>query len=278
LSVLLCFCFGCAPPGGGGGRRWGGGGPAPGGGAGPASVFVLGCTSRATIARVSATRRSPDLVVVSALRDWSCASCGSDEGDLLVMDDRGPICMACADLAHLVFLPRGDTALTRRARKHSRLSAVVVRFSRARGRYERQGVLVEPGALAQAETECLGDAEVRARRREREAERRVGEDAELVRVFASAISELFPGCPVGRCEAIAAHAGERSSGRVGRTAGARALDPEMITLAVVASVRHEDTAYDDLLMAGVERAEARRRVWGDVEGVLEGWRGTTRQT
>jgi hypothetical protein len=47
----------------------------------------------------------------------------------------------------------------------------------------------------------------------------------------------------------------------------------MITLAVVASARHEDTAYDDLLMDGVERAEARRLVWGDVEDVLEGWRG-----
>ena len=227
---------------------------------------------------MSATRRSPDLVVVSALRDWKCVSCGSDDRDLLVMDDAGPHCMECADLGHLVFLPRGDTALTRRARKRSRLSAVVVRFSRARGRYERQGVLVEPDALGQAETECLGDADVRARRREREAERRAGEDVEFVRVFASAISELFPGCPSGRCEAIAAHAGERSSGRVGRTAAARALDPEMITLAVVASVRHEDTAYDDLLMDGVERAEARRLVWGDVEGVLEGWRGADADT
>ena len=226
---------------------------------------------------MSATRRSPDLVVVSALRDWTCVGCGTDERDLLVMDDAGPHCMDCADLAHLVFLPRGDTALTRRARKHSRLSAVVVRFSRARRRYERQGVLVEPGALAQAETECLDDADVRARRRGREAERRVGEDAEFVRVFAGAISELFPGCPSGRCEAIAAHAGERSSGRVGRSAGGRALDPEMVTLAVVASVRHEDTPYDDLLMNGVDRAEARRLVWGDVEDVLEGWRETGRQ-
>jgi hypothetical protein len=45
-----------------------------------------------------------------------------------------------------VFLPAGDAALSRRARKASTLSAVVVRFSRPRKRYERQGILVEPKA------------------------------------------------------------------------------------------------------------------------------------
>ncbi len=33
------------------------------------------------------------------------------------MEDQGPLCMSCADLAHLIFLPSGDAALTRRARK-----------------------------------------------------------------------------------------------------------------------------------------------------------------
>lgn len=54
-----------------------------------------------------------------------------------------PLCLACADLDHLVFLPSGDGTLSRRARKQSALSAVVVRFSRARKRYERQGVAGE---------------------------------------------------------------------------------------------------------------------------------------
>ena len=40
-------------------------------------------------------------------------------------------------------LPAGDMALTRRATKYSGKSATVVRFSRSRGRYERQGILVE---------------------------------------------------------------------------------------------------------------------------------------
>lgn len=99
-----------------------------------------------------------EIVVVSALKDWSCVECGSG-GGLLTMEERGPLCLDCADLGHLVYLPAGDAALTRRARKASGLSAVVVRFSRARRRYERQGILVEEPALEQAEAECLADAE-----------------------------------------------------------------------------------------------------------------------
>lgn len=69
--------------------------------------------------------------------------------------------------------------MTRRAKASSRLSAVVVRFSRARKRYERQRVLVEEQALERAERECLADERARARRREREAARRAGEDVDL---------------------------------------------------------------------------------------------------
>jgi hypothetical protein len=51
----------------------------------------------------------------------------------------------------LVFLAAGDALLTRRAKAGSERSAVVVRFSRSRGRYERQGLLVERRALEEAE-------------------------------------------------------------------------------------------------------------------------------
>jgi hypothetical protein len=216
--------------------------------------------------------RPPDLVVISPIRDWACAEC-SGSGDLLMMDDAGPLCLACADMNHLVFLPSGDAALTRRAKRASRLSAVVVRFSRARRRYERQGILVEESALERAEAECLQDEDARARRRSRDETRRAAEDRRFQAELTREIKRLFPGCPADRAEAIARHAGMRRSGRVGRTAAARALDPEAITLAVVASVRHEDTRYDELLMSGMERAEARDRVWLDVERVLDTWRG-----
>src|SRR5882724_13444539 len=106
--------------------------------------------------------------------------------------------LACADLDELVFLPSGEAALTRRARKHSVLSAVVLKFSKARGRYERQGLLVEESALNEAEAECLADAEARERRAERERERRAELDQGYVEQFAKRIRELFPSCPPKR--------------------------------------------------------------------------------
>jgi hypothetical protein len=112
--------------------------------------------------------RPPDLVAIWPLDAFTCAGCGDTGADLLTMDDAGPLCLACADLDHLVFLPAGDAALTRRAKQASRLSAVVVRFSRTRKRYERQGLLVENAALEQAEQQCLSDEAARARRRERD--------------------------------------------------------------------------------------------------------------
>jgi hypothetical protein len=72
---------------------------------------------------------------------------------------------------------------------------------------------------------------------------------------------------------IAEHACQKYSGRVGRSAAAKALEPEAIDLAVGAAVRHRWTRYDELLMAGWDRNEARAEVWPDVAAVLDRWRG-----
>lgn len=97
----------------------------------------------------------PDLVVISPLGAFTCTGCGGG-GDLLLMEGPGPLCMACAHLDHLVFLPAGDATVTRRARKASAQTAVVVRFSRSRKRYERQGLLVEAAALERARRQTAG--------------------------------------------------------------------------------------------------------------------------
>lgn len=214
--------------------------------------------------------RPPDLVVIQPLQNWACRECAGTSS-LLIMEGDGPLCLTCADLDHLVYLPAGNIALTRRAKKGSRLSAVVVRFSRARKRYERQGVLVEADALANAEAECVADSEVRAVRRQRDQERQAEEDASFQTDMAREILRLYPGCPTERAAAIASHAGARRSGRIGRTAAGRALDEAAVALAVIASVRHDDTSYDDLLMTGVPRLDARARVRDEVERTLGGW-------
>ncbi|WP_406009591.1 DUF2293 domain-containing protein [Streptomyces sp. NBC_00637] len=212
------------------------------------------------------------LLVVQPLRRKYCAGCRRGPLPMLVLEDAAPRCLACADLGHLVFLPRGDTALTRRSREESGLSAVVVRFNRRKGRYERQGVLVEEAALTRAEERCLADAEARRRRRTRDARRRAAQDEDFTRAFAAEILRLLPGCPGDRARRIAAHASLRGSGRVGRSAAGRALSEGAVVSAVVASVRHLDTPYDRLLMNGVPRHEARRRIAADVEARLRMWR------
>jgi len=214
---------------------------------------------------------APDLVVISSLRDWTCAECGGT-GDFLVMQDAGPLCLTCTDLDHLLFLPSGDAALTRRARKASTLSAVVVRFARTRRRYERQGILVERAALESAEEQCLGDEAARLQRRERDRERRADQDLALMARMTREIIRLFPACPPARAESIAAHTAVRGSGRVGRSAAGQALADDAVTLAVIASVRHEDTDYDRLLMSGVARPEARAQVRPTIDHVLNTWR------
>ncbi|MEV0586834.1 DUF2293 domain-containing protein [Nonomuraea sp. NPDC050310] len=226
----------------------------------------------AQVKRLTASRsKVPDLVAVVPDQPFTCASC-RESGPYLVMEDEQPHCLTCADLDHLVLLPAGDAALSRRAKKESGLSAVVVRYDRRRKLYRRIGVLVEEGALARAEEQCLADEEVRLRRRDRDRERRAGQDEEFQARMAGEIARLFPGCPEDRALDIARHAAQRGSGRVGRTAAGRALDENAITLAVVASVRHLDTEYDSLLMSGVARMEARERIRSVIEARLAEFR------
>ncbi|MEU7554775.1 DUF2293 domain-containing protein [Streptomyces sp. NPDC044571] len=212
------------------------------------------------------------LVVFESLKAVHCAQCRQGPMRHLVREVGVPRCLDCADLGHLVYLPRGDAALSRRAREASSLSAVVVRFNKRRRRYERQGILVEEPALARAERACLADAEARARRRERDRLRRAAEDVRFTAAFAAEILRLFPGCPAERAQAIAAHASVRGSGRVGRTAAGRALDGPAVSVAVRAAVRHVDTEYDALLMAGVPRFAARARLAPQIDAVLDAWR------
>ncbi|MET9027855.1 DUF2293 domain-containing protein [Nocardia sp. NPDC004168] len=221
---------------------------------------------------VQRQNRAPDLTVVEAAEPWTCAEC-AESGSYLITSAAGPLCLTCSDLDHLEFLPAGNAALSRRAKKESTLAAVVVRFNRRRKRYERLGILVEEAALTRAEQQCLADEEARSRRRDRDRVRRAAEDVEYRARMSDEIRRLFPRCPADRATEIAEHAAARGSGRVGRTAAAKLLSAEALTLAVIASIRHRDTDYDHLLMTGISRSEARARIRPTVDRVLESWRG-----
>lgn len=219
--------------------------------------------------------RAPERVVLQILRDSRCSECGIEleRGDLLCMEAEQPLCLACAGFGDLEYLPAGSAVLTRRAAKHSARKAVVVQFSRSRGRYERQGILVEEAALQRAEEECEADDGERAMERARRAARQPEQDRKLVLAMSQRIQELFPRCPPAEAERIAGHTAVRGSGRVGRTAAGRGLKEQALTLAVVAAVRHQHTAYDELLMRGLDRALAREQVREQVEETLAAWSG-----
>ena len=212
------------------------------------------------------------LKVFISNRDSRCDECGADLGRrawVTLADEGRALCLTCADLDHLVFLPAGDAALTRRVRKHSGLSAVVLKWSRARKRYERQGLLVEEDALEQAEQECTADATTREARRVRAAERRAELDDQYVARFAQRVRDLYPGCPHARETQIAEHACRKYSGRVGRSAAAKALDENAVRQSTIAfayseerlgciDIRSETAGYRALMLevlAGLFRSD-----------------------
>jgi hypothetical protein len=213
-------------------------------------------------------------VVFEILRDSACSECGAElgHGSFLLMEAEQALCLPCARLGDLEFLAAGDAALTRRSSRYSERTAVVVRFSRSRGRYERQGVLVEPAALEKAEQECAEDAAERAKARAVGAAKRREQDRELIVRMTAEIGKLFLRCPPGEAAAIAGHTATRNSGRVGRTLAGRNLDEGALTAAVIAAVRHQHTEYDAMLAAGIDRLLARQQIADRVQAILAAWR------
>jgi hypothetical protein len=223
--------------------------------------------------------KPPDLIVFIMKTDSAaCCECGAklSRGNMIFQDRHDILCLQCADLDHLEFLPGGNAAMSRRSKKYSPLSAIVVKFNRRSRRYERRGILVTAAAIQKAETECLSDAEQRETNRIRNALRTKQEDKKLIKDMTGIICSQFPGCPPEEAEQIAAHTAQRGSGRVGRSAAGRSLQQEAIHLAVIAYIRHNHTNYDQLLMSGIARDDARRIIAGKITEQLSLWQTPNR--
>ena len=162
-------------------------------------------------------------VVFSVLCESECSECGAEigSGSFLLMEAEQPLCLPCARLGDLEYLAAGDAALTRRATRYGERTAVVVRFSRSRGRYERQGVLVEKAALEKAEKECSEDAGDRAKAR-------IAGTAQRSSSGPRGLEACFPVVPrrkrqpspgTRRFEAAAGWAGPRGGPAAGRAGG-----------------------------------------------------------
>jgi hypothetical protein len=60
---------------------------------------------------------------------------------------------------------------------------------------------------------------------------------------------------------------------VGRSAAGRALEGSAVDLAVRAHIRHTHTSYDQLLMKGTARLDARALVREKIETMVAKWSG-----
>ncbi len=212
-------------------------------------------------------------VFIQTTDETTCQECTAqlERGQMFCLEKQEPLCLDCADLSHLEFLPSGDATLTRRAKKASPLHAVVLQFNRSRKRYDRRGLLVSQQSIAEAERSMLQDADKRQSQRQLATVRREQADVALVQQMIEVIARLFPSCPAASAEVIAQHTAQRGSGRVGRSAAGREADEKAVRLAVIAHIRHEHTDYDQLLMNGVPRDEARQRIRARVEQVVVQW-------
>ena len=220
--------------------------------------------------------RATEIKVFISSREGTCGDCGAPltRSAWICLDEvKGAVCLPCADLDLLEFLPTGDAALTRRAKQASALWAVVLKWSKSRRRYERQGLLVEQKALETAEASCTADAPARAARARERAEVAQAADRQYMERFAEEVRRRYRACPAGRERTIAEHACRKYSDRIGRTAAAKSFDGTAIDLAVLAHIRHTETEYDRLLSQGMDRFEARDRVAGVVDVVVRRWLG-----
>ena len=180
-------------------------------------------------------------------------------------------CARCSGWDELIIVPSGDPALTRRVSKLSAIALPVCEWNKRRKRWERRGTLATPDALAEAHALCAMDAEKRERSREKAQARQAIKDKEYIQHFAAEVRMRYGHIPEGAELQIAQHACEKYSGRVGRTAAAKELDPEMVTLAVIAHIRHAYTNYDSLLLSGVPKEAARQRIRSKVQQILASW-------
>ena len=216
-----------------------------------------------------------EIVVFSIVRDTRCAGCDTrlGKGRFLFKENDKAWCMGCADLDHLVYLPAGSSKLTRRAKKYSPLSAVVVRFSRTRKRYERQGLLVESTALRRAEEECFREEELAERRRHDDLDRNSVYTDALVAALTAKIRAELPGCPEDNASAIAELAAYRTGKRIGRTAREPDLKTEELLEVEFSWIRIHHTEYDEYRMLGTERGLACEAVRDEANRVFREWQG-----
>ncbi len=216
-------------------------------------------------------------VFISRREKLSCSLCNTPikKGEYSICEDENSNanCFKCSPFHNLTFLPSGDAALTRRSKKNSENFAILQEWNNRRRRYERRGIFVDSQAILLARAQCASDSVERANKREKAALNRKVQDAQYIETFSKKIRELYPLMPKEREKAIAEHACEKYSGRVGRTAAAKEFSEEMIIKAVIAHIRHHETEYDNLFGKGRRKRDIRQDIRPLIDKILKKWQG-----
>jgi len=174
-------------------------------------------------------------------------------------------------------LPPGDAALTRRVKAGG--ASWTMQEKKGRRTFSR-GVWAPVGRIAsiRAELEAERSTESYAKRRKADAIRRDRKQAEYVEDFRGAVVTFldFASCHAGIAErladAVTKHATPVGSGTVARTQ--RIPIEQRAESAVIAWLRHETTAYENIKIARVKgkRHEVRRMLAEQSRRLLEGYR------
>ena len=215
-------------------------------------------------------------IFITKKEKLSCSGCLKPipKGDRFVAESEQSkgTCFQCSPFTAYTLLPPGNAAMTRRSKKYSDLCGVVLGWNQRRKRFERKGQFVEASAIEKARQECEADQHIRDEKNRKAGLIRVEKDKAYIINFAKAIQQYYPGCPENITSKIAAHACEKKSGRVGRTAQAKQFDKAMIDLAVEAHIRHTATNYDDQFGKGKRKRDIRQSVKFEVMKIMAKWR------
>ncbi|KAJ9329405.1 hypothetical protein DTO027B5_8439 [Paecilomyces variotii] len=171
--------------------------------------------------------------------------------------------------AGYIFVRRGDVYITRHCRSKTKDSKrTVYLVYDAKGK-RTLGIRVPKDIYHSVRSDATATASSRA------DAVKVRDERDLARSRKLLLAQ-FPKMPPSSLERILEHAFLKGSGRVGRST--KRSDERKAELAVEAHIRHLHTPYEELLDEGMQRDQARDRVWDAVQEVKAAWGGQRRDS
>ncbi|KAJ5925810.1 hypothetical protein N7454_007320 [Penicillium verhagenii] len=161
-----------------------------------------------------------------------------------------------------VFVPKGDVYITRHCRSDTKTSDQIVYLVYDKAAKRTLGIRVPEEVHKKVSKLATSTAATRASAVK-------ARDGNFITRGRELLCTEFPSMPSESLEVILNHAFLKGSGRVGRTS--MTTDKRKATLAVEAHIRHVHTPYETLLESGVERCEAREKVWPTVKSIKKAW-------